>query len=215
MSTCRRLALTGGTIATKTYQQLATDGADSAADWSRVGLWWGDERFVAADSDDRNDKGTLELLRGPLQLDPDRVHPMPATDAGIGLDDAAARYGDELGDTVFDVFLLGVGPDGHVNSIFPEHPSSHEAGRVIPVRSSPKPPPERISLTLEVVNASREVWFLVSGEEKADAVAMALSGAGQIQLPAGAANGTERSIWLLDEAAASKLPKDLRQRGVI
>ena len=180
-----------------------------------MGFWWGDERWVAADSEDRNDAPVLEIWRDALPLSDDRIHPMPATDSGISLDDAAARYDDELAGTAFDICLLGVGPDGHINSIFPEHPSAHAEGRVIAVRSSPKPPSERISLTLEVVNRSREVWFCVSGEDKADAVAMALLGAGDVQVPAGGAHGTDRSLWLLDRAAASKLPKDLVQRGVI
>ncbi len=140
---------------------------------------------------------------------------MPAIDSGISLDDAAARYDDELGETQFDICLLGVGPDGHIASMFPEHPSSHAEGRVIGVRNSPKPPPDRISLTFEVINESRQVWFCVTGDDKADAVAMALLGAGDVQVPAAGAHGTERSLWLLDQDAASKLPKDLGQRGVI
>lgn len=210
-----QICLTGGRIATKAYQHLTDDGPRSQVDWGLVGFWWGDERWVRADSEDRNDGPVLEIWRDALPLNPDRVHPMPSTMSGISLDDAAARYAGELGETCFDICLLGVGPDGHVNSIFPEHPSAHAEGRVIAVRSSPKPPPDRISLTLEVVNQSREVWFCVSGADKADAVAMALLGAGDVQVPAGGARGTERSIWLLDPEAASRLPKDLIQRGVI
>ena len=88
---------------------------------------------------------------------------MPASDGGLDLDQAAEAYARELGDVIFDICLLGMGPDGHVASIFPEHPSSYAEGEVIPVRASPKPPPERISLTLPVINRSHEVWFVVSG----------------------------------------------------
>ena len=209
-----QVALTGGRIATRAYGTLAAEGANSAVDWSRVELWWGDERFVPADDLDRNAEPTLELLSG-LRLSPDRVHPMPAADAGMDLDQAAEAYAAELGDTVFDICLLGMGPDGHVASLFPEHPSSYAEGTVIAVRASPKPPPDRLSLTLPVINRSREVWFLVSGSDKAAAAKMALLGAGPVQVPAAGVAGAERTLWLMDNEAAAQLPPDLRQRGVI
>ncbi len=184
-----QVALTGGRIATKAYQRLADEGPHSAVDWSRVEFWWGDERFVAADDDDRNAKQALDLLAAPLHLTPARIHQMPAADAGVDLDQAAEGYARELGSTAFDICLLGMGPDGHVASIFPEHPSSYASGDVIAVRSSPKPPPERISLTLPVINRSHEVWFVVSGADKAAAAKMALLGAGPVQVPAAGVSG--------------------------
>jgi 6-phosphogluconolactonase len=208
-----QLALTGGRIATQAYTRLAAEGRSSAVDWSKVDLWWGDERFVPATDDDRNVKQALDLLQQPLRLPAGRVHPMPASDGGADLDEAAAAYADALGDTVFDVCLLGLGPDGHVASLFPEHPSSHAEGRVIAVRNSPKPPPDRISLTLETINRSAEVWFVVSGQDKADAAALALQGAGPVQVPGAGAHGRNRTLWLMDRDAASRLPADLPQRG--
>ena len=208
-----QVCLTGGRIATKAYGRLAAEGRNSAVDWSRVDLWWGDERFVPADDHERNAKQALDLLRGPLGLPAERVHAMPASDGDQDLDNAAASYARELDGTVFDVCLLGLGPDGHVASLFPEHPSSHAEGRVIAVRNSPKPPPDRISLTLEVINGSAEVWFLVSGADKADAAALALQGAGPVQVPGAGARGRSRTLWLLDREAAAKLPPDLAQRG--
>jgi 6-phosphogluconolactonase len=210
-----QLALTGGRIATKAYQRLAAEGANSAVDWSRVELWWGDERFVPADDGDRNAKQALDLLAGPLRLNSELIHQMPASDAGLDVDRAAEAYAAELGSTTFDVCLLGMGPDGHVASIFPEHPSSYADGRVIAVRSSPKPPPERISLTLPVINSSHEVWFVVTGQDKAAAAKMALLGAGPVQVPAGGVSAMDRTLWLLDRDAASQLPQDLQQRGRI
>ncbi|MFL6026801.1 MAG: 6-phosphogluconolactonase [Friedmanniella sp.] len=210
-----QLALTGGRIATKAYGRLAAEGRSSAVDWSRVELWWGDERFVPADDDDRNAKQALDLLEGPLKLPRDRVHVMPASDGGVNLDEAAAGYAAELGSRAFDICLLGLGPDGHVASLFPEHPSSHAEGTVIAVRNSPKPPPDRISLTLDVINRSAEVWFLVSGKDKADAAALALQGAGPVQVPGAGARGRMRTLWLIDADAAGRLPPDLVQRGRI
>lgn len=204
-----QLALTGGRIATKAYQQLASAGAGSGVDWSRVELWWGDERFVAADDGDRNDLGTLEVLTAALPLDPSRIHRMPARDGGLDLDAAAAHYATELGDTVFDICLLGMGPDGHVASVFPGHPSASAVGTVIAVRNSPKPPPDRISLTLSVIDTAREVWFLVSGSDKADAARLALVAGGGDPVPAARVSGVARTLWLLDGDAAAQLPDDL------
>lgn len=210
-----QVALTGGRIATKAYARLADEGPRSAVDWSRVELWWGDERFVDSDSDERNDKPALDVLSARLPLDPHRIHRMPGPNDDLSLDAAADAYARELGDTVFDICLLGMGPDGHVASIFPEHPSAHADGRVIAVRGAPKPPPERLSVTHEVINAAREVWFLVSGSDKAAAAQMALLGAGPIQVPAAGVAGAERTLWLVDRDAAAELPPDLGQRGLV
>jgi len=207
-----QLALTGGRIATAAYGRLATEGPHSAVDWSRVDLWWGDERFVAADGAERNDRQALDVLT-VLPLDPNRIHRMPASDAGMDLDAAAAAYARELGNTSFDICLLGMGPDGHVASIFPEHPSAYAGGEVIAVRGAPKPPPERISLTLKVINRSDEVWFVVSGTDKAAATLMALMEAGPVQVPAAGVAGSERTLWLLDRESAAQLPQEIQQRG--
>lgn len=210
-----QLCLTGGRIATQAYQRLAAEGGRSAVDWSNVDLWWGDERFVDFDDPDRNAKQALDLLESALRLSPDRTHPMPAANSGLDLDAAAERYAAELGSTVFDICLLGMGPDGHVASVFPEHPSSHAEGRVIAVRSSPKPPPLRVSLTLDALNTSREVWFCVTGQDKAAALSMALLGTGPVQLPAAGVRGTQRTLWLIDREAAAELPPDLQPVGLI
>jgi 6-phosphogluconolactonase len=207
-----QVGLTGGGIATKTYQRLAADGPKSSVDWSRVALWWGDERYVAADSEDRNDRAALEVLVPALPLVESNIHRMPADDGHLGLDDAAAGYATEFGDARLDICLLGVGPDGHIASVFPDHPSFDASlnsnKTVIGVRDSPKPPPLRISLTHPVINNSAEVWFLVSGGEKSDAVGWAVTGSKTV--PAGRAQGTERTLWLLDEDAASQIPQELR-----
>ena len=102
--------------------------------------------------------------------------------------------------------MLGIGPEGHVASIFPESPAAYATGSVVAVRNSPKPPPTRISFTFSAIQAAREVWILASGAEKADAVAEALSGVSQDKLPAAGARGRDRTLFLLDQAAAAKLP---------
>ncbi len=198
-----QLALTGGRIALQAYRQLARDGASAPVDWARVELWWGDERFVPAEDGDRNAKQVLDVLSGALPFDPARIHPMPASDGPLDLDAAADAYDKALGSTTFDICLLGMGPDGHVASLFPDHPSSSAPGRVIGVRESPKPPPDRISLTLAVINSSTEVWFCVSGGDKAVAAADALSGHGSV--PAARVTAKQRVVWFLDDAAAAQL----------
>lgn len=212
------LVLTGGGIGTKVLAAIAASPARDAVDWRRVDFWWGDERFEPAGDQERNETGARAALLDHISVDPDRVHVMNGPDGpdGDNEDAAAVRYAAELraaapaGAEVpaFDVLMLGIGPEGHVASIFPESLAAHATGSVVAVRNSPKPPPTRISLTFSALQAAREVWILASGAEKADAVAEALSGVSQDKLPAAGARGTERTLFLLDEAAAAKLPKD-------
>jgi 6-phosphogluconolactonase len=211
--------LTGGTIADKIHAAVATTTARDAVDWSRVEFWWGDERFVAGDDDDRNERQAREALLDQLPVDPDRVHPMPSADTGLDAEAAAAAYAETLRAATrpedhgvvptFDVVMLGVGPDGHVASLFPERPALYDERPVTAVRGSPKPPPTRVTMTMPTLQHGREVWFVASGEEKAKAVHLALSGAGVVQIPAAGPRGRERTLWLLDQAAASELPSGL------
>lgn len=201
-----QICLTGGRIANEVYRQLADASDLQAVDWGRVEFWWGDERFVAVESPDRNAGQSLALLAATIPFDPALVHPMPARgSAEADLRQAALHYASELGDTVFDICLLGMGEDGHIASLFPDHPSFEKetSSKVIGVTNSPKPPSERLSLTLPVLNRSAEVWLIVAGAEKASAVARAV--AGDPSLPAGSVQGTERTVWFVDEAAAPSL----------
>jgi len=185
-------------------------------DWSRVHLFWGDERYVPTDDDERNEKQATEALIDRIDIPPGNVHPMPASDGEFGddIDAAALAYGHVLAANAgpgepapdFDVHLLGMGPEGHINSLFPHSAAVRETSRpVVGVENSPKPPPRRITLTLPAIQRSREVWLIVSGENKAEAVAAALGGADPDEVPAAGAVGREATIWLLDEAAAGKL----------
>lgn len=215
------VVLTGGTIAARMYRALAEAPVSDAVDWSRVHFWWGDERFVAADSEDRNEKQAREALLDHIPVDPSLVHAMPAADGPDGDDPeaAASRYADELAAAArpgtarlphFDVVLLGVGEDGHVASVFPEHPVAYETRPVSAVRGSPKPPPVRTTLTLPTINTAEEVWLIAAGAGKADAVGLALSGAGPVQVPAAGVQGLERTFWLLDRAAAAHVAPKFR-----
>jgi len=213
------LVVTGGSILEAVLSELATPVERDSIEWRRVHVWWGDERFVAADSDDRNDKPAFAKLFDHVDVDPANVHRIPASDGRYAdAEAAAAAYAAELASyvppdrvedsvPVFDVVLLGVGPDGHCASLFPEHPGAYvEDESVIAVHNSPKPPPTRVSLTFPALDAANEVWFVASGAPKAQAVAMALSGAGRVQVPSAGPRGRQRTLWLIDRAAAEKLP---------
>ncbi|MEU8297419.1 6-phosphogluconolactonase [Micromonospora sp. NPDC048909] len=213
------VVLTGGRIAAAVYLAVAALPAQDAIDWSRVDVWWGDERFLPASDPERNETQARAALLDALPLDPARVHPMPASDAGADPEEAAARYAAELAAAArpgtaalphFDVLMLGVGEDGHVASVFPEHPVHYESRPVSAVRGSPKPPPVRTTLTLPTINTAEEVWLVASGADKARAVGMALAGAGSVQLPAAGVRGVSRTLWLLDRAAAADVPARLR-----
>lgn len=215
------IVLTGGRIANDVYRAVRELPARDAVDWSRVDIWWGDERFLPAGDPDRNETQARDALLDSLPLDPDRVHPMPAAGGADGDDPeaAAARYAATLAEAArpgtaslphFDVLLAGMGDDGHVASIFPKHPVVYEQRPVSAVRGSPKPPPVRITLTLPAINTADEVWLVVSGAEKARAVGMALAGAGPVQLPAAGVSGVQRTRWLLDRAAAAELRPTFR-----
>ncbi len=203
------IALTGGTIANEIYRAVAALPSGDV-DWTQVDFWWGDERYVPADSTDRNDRAAELDLLDAVGVDPARVHAMPAADeVHPDLEAAAAAYADELrehGGGEFDLVLLGVGPDGHVASLFPGFPQLDvEDAIALAVTDSPKPPPERVTLTFSALNRTREVWFLVTGEGKADAVARALSEHGTVRdTPARGITAPNRTWWL-DEDAASAL----------
>lgn len=216
------VVLTGGRNGNGLLAALSSAPARDAIDWSRLDLWWGDERFLPEGDPERNVTQAREALLDSVPLDPSRVHAMPASDGphGSDVEAAAAAYATELAAAArpedhasvpsFDVLMLGVGPDTHVASLFPELPGVRETERsVVAVRGAPKPPPLRISLTLPAIRAAHEVWLLAAGEDKAEAAEIALSGAGEIQAPAAGAYGRSRTLWLLDAAAASKLPRGL------
>ena len=204
------VALTGGSIADAIYQAVASlEGDDPSVDWNRVDFWWGDERYVPADSSDRNDRSAGHDLLDVVRVDPARVHAMPAADESHpDLEAAAASYDQlvrtrEPGD--FDLVLLGLGPDGHVASLFPGFPQLDVEDRIaVAVTDSPKPPPDRISLTFTALNQTGELWFLVSGSGKADAVSRALADDGSVhETPARGITAPNRTWWLDREAAGS------------
>ncbi len=215
------LVLAGGEIGTATLAEVRANPARDAVDWAALDVWWGDERFLPAGHPGRNSTAARAALLDHVDTDRARVHPMPGPDGPDGPDPEAAaeRYASWLAAATvpedhgpvpsFDVLLLGIGPDGHTASIFPGQPAAYDERPVVAVRGAPKPPPTRLTLTLPAINCAREVWVVAAGAEKAAAVSFALSGAGPIQVPAAGVAGRVRTLWLLDRAAAARIPAGL------
>ncbi|MFT8357320.1 6-phosphogluconolactonase [Bifidobacterium aquikefiri] len=224
------VALTGGTDGTAVLKAVAESPLNDAVDWSRVHLWWGDERFVAADSPDRNAQQARETWFGKLIDDglmpASHVHEMPAdtrteteTSSSSDEDDvtllnrAADEYDRELVYELgmhpkLDVAMFGVGPDGHFASLFPDFPEiriDDPRKRVVGITHSPKLPPLRLTLTSPFIRSSDKVWMLAGSEGKAKAVAGALSGVNNPHVPSSFAAGEHETLWLITKASAKLL----------
>ena len=174
------IALAGGSTPQRAYELLR----EVEGSWAHVHLWLGDERCVPEDDPEANVRMVREsLLAGPRNGEP-VLHVVPTPEVP---EDAAWLYGlevlEHMPEAVFDIVLLGMGPDGHTCSLFPGHPVLRvREAPVAPVRDSPKPPPERVTLTLPVVRRARFTLLLVSGEGKRDALTAALEGDTSIPL---------------------------------
>lgn len=210
------VGLTGGGMGARVLAAVAASPLRDAVDWTGVHVWWGDERFLPAGDPERNETQARAALLDALPLPPENVHAAPPAGAVASPHDAAVAYaaelarfaadGDDAGPAVpvFDVLMLGVGPDGHVASLFPGHATLGVVDRTtVGVTDSPKPPPERVSLTLPAIEAAQEVWLVVAGADKAGAVRRALAGEDPTAIPASAVRGRSRTLWLLDVDAAS------------
>lgn len=205
------IALTGGSMGAATVAAVSRAPARSCVDWSRVRVWWGDERYLPAGHPDRNDTQADDAGLATLGLDPALVHRVAGPDSAASAEQSAEEYAARVRGAdggLFDVMMLGVGPDGHVASLFPHHPAQRSTDAIaVAVHDSPKPPPDRVSLTFEALERSRQVWFLVAGADKADAVAAAQAPeADRWDVPASGVHGAQATLWLIDVAAAARLP---------
>jgi 6-phosphogluconolactonase len=208
------IALSGGSTPKVLYGLLGSEPYRDQIDWSKVDIFWSDERCVPPDSVDSNYHMALEVLLSRVPLSPQQVHRMPADQPDH--DAAAQAYTHEMrqsfgtdGIPHFDLIQLGMGPEGHTASLFPHQASLHEQQRLVMYVNVPKPPPPRLTFTPPILNAARHVLFLVTGAEKADAVQAVLAGdynpeeyPAQIVRPA-----SGEVVWMLDEAAAGKLKR--------
>ncbi len=206
------IVLTGGTVGIATLAAAAKSPLAQAIDWTSVHVWWGDERYVASGHEDRNEGQAQEALLSHIPLPEENIHRVGSSDDFSSPEESAQAYADALsanGDPAFDVLLLGLGPDGHVASLFPDHPSysaadaSDASTSAKAVHGSPKPPPLRVSLTLSAINRAREVWVVATGAPKAEVIGRCLSG--DTTLPGASVRGTERTLWLVDAAGATRI----------
>lgn len=212
------VALTGGSVGIEVLAAIADSPARNSIDWSRVHVWWGDERWLPRDDDERNEKQARRALLDHVPVDAAKVHAFPASDDGLELEAAAAAYADELRAAApegeehprFAITFLGVGPDGHIASLFPEQEGPRvETAGVIAVHDSPKPPPQRLSLTLPLINTSERIWLVLAGGDKAPALGLALAGASPADVPVAGVLGRKRTVFFIDEAASAEVPESL------
>ena len=204
-----QIGLTGGSIAEAMHREVARLASASSVDWSRVVVWWGDERFVDAGSGDRNALQARRAFLDQVAIPPANIHEMPSSSEERTAEESAAAYARsirEFGAGFFEVLMLGIGPDGHVASLFPGHPALDVTDAItVAVHDSPKPPPDRVSLTFEAMDRAKAVWFMASGEGKAEAVAAAQEDGDVHEIPARGVRGTEETVWHLDRDSARLL----------
>jgi 6-phosphogluconolactonase len=212
------VVVSGGSVSTVVLAAINASPARDSVDWSKVSFWWADERWVESGHDDRNDRQAEIDLLGHIGVEPQNVHRFGAVGEFADVEAAAVAYRAELlehaqGDDEaprFDITLLGVGPDGHVASLFPDAPQVRLSGpTVLTVDDSPKPPPVRLTLSLPVINNSQRVWMILAGAEKASSLGLALAGAGADQVPVAGVKGRKRTVFFVDSDAASEVPENL------
>lgn len=212
------VVLTGGSMGSAVLESVRSLGLSTSVDWSLVHFWWGDERWLPAGDAERNETQARAALLDDSALSAAKVHAFPASDGGLSLDAAAEVYAAELlanatSDSVlprFDITFLGVGPDGHIASLFPDKPGILERERtVIPVENSPKPPSERLSLTRPALNTSQAVWLVLAGADKASALGLALAGASMSEVPVSGIKGRIETNFYVDAAASAEVPENL------
>lgn len=198
------IALSGGRTPGPVYTALGTEDLSTRIDWSRVHVYFADERGVPPDDPESNYRLVSETLLTHVAVPEAQIHRMKGESGD--LDGAAAAYAREL-PVALDVLVLGIGADGHTASLFPGSPAVLEDRRRVLVVESPKPPRQRITITPPVIAAARHVVVLATGREKAPAVARALDGdATPSEVPAVLAR-PPHGVWFLDSAAAGQLPR--------
>ena len=197
------IALTGGTLGIATLA-AASQLPFSDLDLSRIHIWWGDERYVAADSLDRNAVQARNAWLRTLGITDENIHEFPSSESGLTVSEAAQKFNEEFLESGihFDLMLMGMGPDGHIASLFPGKDNWKTTVAVTYEENSPKPPSQRLSFSYAEINNSNQIWFTVAGSDKAAAVAVAF-GDDPESLPVGRARGKEKTVWYVDQTAGN------------
>jgi 6-phosphogluconolactonase len=215
------VVLTGGTVARDVHRAIAAHPERDTVDWSAVHFWWGDERYLPSGDVERNEQQATNDMLLTLGVPAEVIHRMPAARADVSTADAAEAYATELAShaasgshwPTFDIAFAGVGPDGHVLSVFPGSPhASLDVETVVGVDDSPKPPPLRVTMSIPLLNRAKRVWMVASGADKAPAVGLALAGAHVSEVPAAGLSGTGSTKVFIDAELAAEVPDDLVER---
>jgi len=215
------VVLTGGTMGEAVLAAVGSAADRDKIDWSRVVFWWGDERYLAAGDPERNETQSRRALLDSLDLEPRQIKAFPALGEHESIEAAADAYAAELAAAAsagerhprFDITFLGVGGDGHIASLFPDHEAVRDTEHVVlPETDSPKPPPARLTLTLPVINASDRVWLVMAGADKAGALGLALADANPHDVPVAGVAGVKRTVFFVDSEAAAEVPENLLVR---
>lgn len=198
------IQITGGTVGIQTLAELATRVDFQRLDLDRLNIWWGDERYVSSDSMDRNANQARAALFSKLATKQPILHEFPAADSGLSLDEAAEQFANHVAQVQpkFSIALVGMGPDGHICSLFPGKTILDDTAEIIAEHDSPKPPPLRLSFSYAAMNKCKEVWFVVAGADKQPAVDVAF-GDNPESLPVGRVRGTIATHWFLDATAGT------------
>jgi 6-phosphogluconolactonase len=193
------IALTGG----KTPEHAYAEAAQREPDWSNVEVWWSDERCVPPDDELSNYHLAKRTLLDGIDSAPRAVHRIRGE---LGKEEAAADYERELGSTEFDLELLGIGPDGHVASLFPNASTLREEKRVLPAEPGLEPFVDRVTLSLPALCSAREIVFALAGADKADAAGRAFASKPGPETPASLVRARSgKTVAILDRAAAANL----------
>ncbi|CAN2184883.1 NagB 6-phosphogluconolactonase/Glucosamine-6-phosphate isomerase/deaminase [Candidatus Nanopelagicaceae bacterium] len=189
------LVLTGGTLGVQIANSLKSAFNAAPEMYKGLHIWWSDERFVNLDSSERN----AAPFHGTLTNSNIQIHESLAPDSPASIEDAVKNYGEALDGVTIDLNILGVGPDGHVASLFPGVADLDDLRNIFAITDSPKPPAMRISFTMKFINEAREIWIVAAGESKADAVAKIIEG--DLSIPASYVSAQVRTRLIVDQAA--------------
>jgi 6-phosphogluconolactonase len=212
------VVLAGGTVAMEVLEAVNASAARDTIDWDQVTFWWGDERWLPKQNPERNELQARTALLDHIRIPEANIHPFAASDEGVDIDAAVESYAALLESASiegtdlprFDITFLGVGPDGHVASLFPHQPGIRERSKsVLAVHNSPKPPSERLSLSRPALNSSRCVWMVLAGPDKASALGLALAGASRDEVPVAGIKGRRYTNFFVDREAAAEVPENL------
>ena len=188
------LALTGGTLGLAISRSLVEVLNQNADDFAGLHIWWSDERFVASDSEERN----AIPFHNKLNNKNVSIHEVISSDLGSA-EEALTDYDSQLENVNLDLAILGLGPDGHVASIFPGRSDLDNLNRVFLIEDSPKPPSVRISFTMAMINSAEKVWIVATGEGKAEAVTKIIEA--DLSIPASYVRGSHHTRLIVDTEA--------------